>query len=333
MKARGGTPGRALRRRDQGAPGRADLPPDGIRRGGLQDDGVLPAGPRRTPRSAEAARVRARRIEAARQRALLGALFGSPDGGREAAALAAADCAESGDRVLRGLAAYRGNAAALAERTLGAAHPTLAALVGPEGLAALARGLWRAAPPRRGDLAHWGTELPDFIEARRELAAWPWLADCARLDAAVQRCEAAADALLDPASLALLAGHAPASLRLRLRPDVQLLRSDWPVAALRAAHEDVDGEEATRRVHEALASGRAESVAVARGDGWRAGVTVLEAPCFAWMQALCEGRTLDEALRRAGDGFEFEAWLRDALGHGWLHRAELVPAPDEGEPP
>ena len=59
-------------------------------------------------------------------------------------------------------------------------------------------------------------------------------------------------------------------------------------------------------------------------------MTLLEAPWFAWMQALSEDRTLDEALRRAGDGFDFEAWLRDALGHGWLHRAELVPAPDDG---
>jgi hypothetical protein len=194
----------------------------------------------------------------------------------------------------------------------------------------LDEALWRAAPPRRGDLAQWGAELPAFIETRRELDPWPWLADCARLDAAMQRCESAPDTLLDPASLALLAHHAPAALRLRLRPDVQLLRSDWAVAALRAAHEGVDGAEATPRVRAALASGRAESVAVARGDGWRAVVTVLDASCFAWMQALSEGRTLDEALRRAGDGFDFEAWLRDALGHGWIHRAELVPAPDDG---
>ena len=90
MKARGGTPGRALARGKRGAPQVTDLPLDGIRLGGPQADGVLPGGTRRTPRAAEAAPFHARRIEAARQRALLGALFGSPDGGRDAAALAAA---------------------------------------------------------------------------------------------------------------------------------------------------------------------------------------------------------------------------------------------------
>ena len=328
MNARHGPTRRVPARGETPAARANELPADDVPPGGTAVRGAEPGGTKSMPATPDA-RV-GRPIEAARQRALLGALYGPADGGRDAVALAAAGCAESGERALRGLAAYRGNAAALAERTLGAAHPTLAALVGPEGLAALARGLWRAAPPRRGDLAHWGAELPDFIEARRELDAWPWLADCARLDAAVQRCEAAADAPLDPASLTLLAHHAPAALRLRLRPDVQLLRSDWPVGALRAAHEAVEAEEAARGVHAALASGRAESVAVARGDGWRAVVTVLEAPWFAWMQALSEDRTLDEALRRAGDGFDFEAWLRDALGHGWLHRAELVPAPDDG---
>lgn len=271
-----------------------------------------------------------RAVEAARQRALLGTLLAPADTARDGEALAAASCAESGERARRGLAAYRGNAAALAQRALGAAHPTLAALVGSEGLAALARGLWRHAPPRRGDLAQWGAELPAFIEAQRDLEPWPWLADCARLDAAVQRCESAADTDVDRASLALLAEHEPAALRLRLRPEVQLLRSDWPVAALRAAHHGVDAEEATLRVRRALAAGRAESVVVARA-GWRAVVTVIDAPCFGWMQALCEGRPLDEALRRAGAAFDVHAWLAGALRRGWLHRAELAdPAPDDG---
>ena len=89
MKARGGTPGRALARGKRGAPRVTDRPLEVICLGGPQADGLLPGGSRRT-RTAEAARVHARRIEAARQRALLGALFGSPDGGRDAAALAAA---------------------------------------------------------------------------------------------------------------------------------------------------------------------------------------------------------------------------------------------------
>jgi hypothetical protein len=195
-------------------------------------------------------------------------------------------------------------------------------------MAALARGLWRAAPPRRGDVAEWGGELPAFISTLPELAAWPWLADCARLDAAVARCEAASDAALEADTLQLLAAHQPAQLRLRLRPDVQLLRSAWPVAALRAAHEGVDADAAARRVRAVLAASHGESVVVAR-EGWRAVPVVVDAPSFAWMRALQRGRTLDVALQRAGPAFDLDAWLLQALRHGWLRRAEVsdpVPA-------
>jgi len=144
MNARHGPTRRAPARGETPAARANELPADDVPPGGTAVRGAEPGGTKSMPGTPDA-RV-GRPIEAARQRALLGALYGPADGGRDAVALAAAGCAESGERALRGLAAYRGNAAALAERTLGAAHPTLAALVGPEGLAALARGLWRAAP-------------------------------------------------------------------------------------------------------------------------------------------------------------------------------------------
>lgn len=261
-------------------------------------------------------------IEAERQRALLAALL-SRD------ARPPAGLREQGERALRGLGAYRANAAAIAERALAASHPTVAAMLGAEDFAMLARALWRAAPPVRGDLAQWGGALPAFIEAERDLDPWPWLADCARLDALVAACEAAADATIERETLALLATEDPALLQLRLHPGVQLLQSAWPVATLHAAHRRHAGDAGLAAAREALAAGRGECVVVAR-DGWRARVTALEAPAFAWMQALWRGATLADAWQAAGADFVFDAWLVQALQQGWLWRVER--RPDEETP-
>ena len=51
------------------------------------------------------------------------------------------------------------------------------------------------------------TALPEWLAGHEALAAWPYLADCARLDLALHRCERAADAVFDAASLARLSGQ------------------------------------------------------------------------------------------------------------------------------
>jgi hypothetical protein len=258
-----------------------------------------------------------RAAEAARQSALLAALLArdaSPPAGLR----------EGGARALRGLGAYRANAAAIAERALAASHPTVAAMLGAEDFAALARALWRASPPLRGDLAQWGAALPTFIEAQRDLDPWPWLADCARLDALVAACEAAADTSTERHTLVLLATETPDGLQLRLRPGVQLLASAWPLATLHAAHHHPAGDEGLAAAREALAAGRGECVVVAR-DGWRARVTPIDPPVFAWMEALLRGASLADALQAGGAGFVFDTWLVQALQQGWLWRAERRP--------
>ncbi|WP_295636555.1 DNA-binding domain-containing protein [uncultured Methylibium sp.] len=268
--------------------------------------------------------------EAERQSRLLGALLAVDP----AVAVLATDLRERDHRLQRGLGAYRANAAGIAERALAAAHPTVQALVGVEDFAVLARALWRASPPPRGDLAQWGQDLPAFIEAERDFDPWPYLGDCARLDAAVQRCESAADADLQRETLALLAERPPESLRLRFVPSLQLLASDWPIATLHAAHQDrgdATGDDAFAPVREALAAGRGESVVVARA-GWRAQVSALDAASHAWMRALHDGRSVAVALAAAGDDFDFNAWLVRALQQGWLWKAEPIDESPEENP-
>jgi hypothetical protein len=244
--------------------------------------------------------------EALRQRELLARL-----------AAARADAAAS-----PGLRAYRANAHASAERALGTACPTLRVLLGAEDFAQLAREFWHADPPLRGDLGEWGDALPEWIAAHAGLAEWPYLADCARLDLALHHCERAADAVFDAASLALLSSTDPARLQLRLMPGVQALRSRWPLASLHAAHAGRD-ESLFDVARDRLQQGQGEAVVVAR-DGWRGVVHRIAAPDLAFMQALACGADLARALDAAGDGFDFAAWLADALRCRWLKEVALV---------
>lgn len=251
--------------------------------------------------------------EARRQSQLLAALFrhaGAGDGLRS-----------RGPAIARGLAAYHANAGVLAERALRAAAPTVAAMLGEDDFARLARALWAAHPPTRGDLAEWGQALPAFIEAEPGLAEWPWLADAARLDLARHAAERAADAELDAGSLQLLAEADPQAVVLVTMPGLAVLVSGWPIATLHAAHHD-DGPDPFAPVRAALAERRGEAACVAR-DGWRVRVQRLCAADAAFMNALLAGASLAEALQSAGAGFDFADWLGRAIAQRWLKAVQL----------
>lgn len=249
--------------------------------------------------------------EALRQRELLAALD------QRAAALPT--LRESGARAARGLEAYRANAESIAERALAASFATVQAMVGDEDFRHLVAEFRRAHPPERGDLGEWGEALPDWLAAHDGLAAWPWLADGARLDLALHRNERAADAALDADSLARLQSTDPALLRFELMPGTALLRSAWPIGAIHQAHqrEGDAAEAAFAAVRDAIAERRGEQVLVAR-RGCRAVVYPVDVPTAAWTQDLLDGVDLAEALARAGADFDFAAWLGTALRESWL---------------
>ncbi|MCB1998901.1 MAG: putative DNA-binding domain-containing protein [Burkholderiaceae bacterium] len=243
--------------------------------------------------------------EAARQQRLLAALAGGDDAGFEAL----------------GLAAYRANAAAVAERALAAACPTVQQLLGDESFSAVARRLWQVAPPARGDLAQWGGALPGLLAEDEALGDEPYLADVARVDLAVHRAEMAADATLDPARLAMLGEADPAGLRLHLAPGAWLLASAHPVAAIWQAHRS-DAPDRFAPVRAALASGHGEHALVWR-QGWRGQVAALSEPDAAFMAAVLTGDSLAQALD-AAPLLDFEHWLLQALRLQWLSDVEML---------
>ena len=258
--------------------------------------------------------------EALRQQMLLRALLGDARPGVVAGWL------RDTDRVPRGLAAYRANAGALAERALAAVYPTVRQLISEESFDALARAHWRHEPPLAGDIALWGGGLADFIADAESLADEPCLPDVARLEWALHVAERAADADVPnagPPGLTLLAEVDPARLHLRLAPGTAVLRSLHPVATIWHAHRPVQrsalndsdndsDEDRFAAVRLAYASGGGEQVLVARA-GWPVRVQALDAATADWTRALLAGRVLAAALQEAGPEFDFEAWLIEAL--------------------
>jgi Putative DNA-binding domain len=253
--------------------------------------------------------------EALRQQHLLRALWRDGDAADLQAWLRGAP-----QRQQRGLRAYLINAAVAAERALATAFPTVAALVGEEPFAALARDLWRQHAPERGDLGEWGAALPAFIADSESLASEPYLADSARLDWLAHVASRAADAPDAAPALDALAAQPPEAIGLQLSPGTAVLASAWPVALIWLAHqpclagEREVGDDSGRfdAVRVALAEGRGE-YALVRRDGFAVRVEAIDAGCAAFTSALLGGSTLAAALDAAGDRFAFDQWLVRAL--------------------
>ncbi len=252
--------------------------------------------------------------EAQRQRLLLAALAVP-----RAETAPALSIREPQARAARGLEAYRANAEALAERALSAVFTTVQPMLGEENFRHLACEFWQAQPPERGDMGEWGEAFPAWLDTHAAMARWPWLGDCARLDLAVHHNERAFDAVFDAASLALLESTDPALLTMPLMPGAVVLRSRWPIAAIRAAHrvDEKHNEAAFAAVRAALGAQHGEQVLVVR-QGWRASVHALNTAEADWAESLIAGASLSAALERAGEGFDFVSWLGTALRERWV---------------
>jgi hypothetical protein len=241
---------------------------------------------------------------AKQQQMLLDALFAWP--AQEATKHAAAGLAEPS---VRGLKAYQTNGHMLAERALMAAYPVVAQLIGMESFADLARALWHAHPPLRGDLALWGEALPAFLQSNTQLQDEPYLPDVARAEWTMHCCATAADGVTDLASLSLLTTNDPADLRLVLAPGCAALRSDWPLASILGAH--LEGSPALKDVGRQLQARHAQDIVMWR-EGLRPRVREAmpgEAGC---LQALLAGKSLAQALASA-PALDFEIWFPMAI--------------------
>jgi hypothetical protein len=240
-------------------------------------------------------------IEAIRQQQLMQALSGgsTPTGLRQH------------DSLARGLAAYRANAASLAERALAAVYPTVQQVIGADAFVALSRAHWQRHPPTQGDMAQWGAELPQFLADDAALQNEPYLPDLARLEWAMHRADRALDGPSAAPGLALMAEHDPTHLVMQLAAGVAVVVSRHPVLRIWQAHRNTD-DDRFAAVRAAFAAGEGDHALVWR-QGWRVQVRAVPAAEARFTQGLLAGHNLGAALVDAGDDFAFEPWLISAV--------------------
>lgn len=259
----------------------------------------------------------------ARQQAALVAALQAGSPWPEAAALPLSSLPGPAGRAdaAAGWRAYRANALAIAARALDAAHPTLLVMLGSEAMQALARDLWAAQLPQRGDLAHWGEGLPGLVQAEPALAHLPFLADVARLDWAVHQASLAADLPLEPSGLPgldRLADTDPDGLWPVFAPGFSLLQSRHPVVSLWLAHREGAAPQDLAAAFQACEAGLAQA-ALVRREGWQLRVEELPPADADFTRRLLQGDSLGAALAALdGPDFSFEPWLLRALRDGWL---------------
>ena len=258
---------------------------------------------------------------ARQQQVLLQALFARPGSDDAMAAVAELDSrlAAQGPQTARGLAAYRANGHALAERSLLSVFPVVAALIGHDNFAWLARDLWHRHPPLRGDLAQWGDALPDFLDRSTQLSDTPYLGDVARAEWALHLAAGAPDMSPDLASFARLTQEDPHGLTLMLAPGTTVIASRYPLASLTTAH--LYGAPSLADVGQRLREGSAENAVIWR-QGLRPRIACHDTVAHALLTALLAGASLPQAIDATGHAasadqdFDFSAWLTASVTDG-----------------
>lgn len=172
--------------------------------------------------------------------------------------------------------------------------PVLHAMLGKDCFEATAVAYARHEAPSTPVLLDYGAGLPDWLQAFEPLAAWPHLADVARLEWLRHRAAHAADArgLDDAAWAACLArGFDPATLRCHLHPSLGVLRSPHAVVSIWEAHQQADVEASLAQVDRT----RAESALVLRAADDAVWVVPVTARAAVFVEALQRGAAWQDA--------------------------------------
>ena len=225
---------------------------------------------------------------------------------------------------LRGLKTYQANASASAQRSLQAAYPVIAQLIGADAFEHLARDFWAQHPPTHGDLAQWGDALAGFIVSIPALQTEPYLSDVASAEWVLHTAATAADQAADLATFALLTEHDPDALTLQLAPGTALLHSNYPIASILTAHlaPHLDTSPSFEEVGQKLRHNLPEITLVWR-QGLRPRVALCTAAEAAFIGQLLAGASLLAALETdAPDdstaALDFQLWLPQAVQSGLL---------------
>lgn len=208
-------------------------------------------------------------------------------------------------------AVYRNNVAVGLRKALATRFRVVERLVGEEFFALMARAYIAGARPASPLLFAYGDDFADFIDGFTPAAALPYLADVARIEAAVTRAYHAGDvAPLAVAQLAALPPERLAETRLAPHPAATLVRSRFAVGSIWQAHQ--------HETVEPVSAAGGEAVLVVR-PGLEVGVQILPARDVGFAAALLAGQALGDAAAQAlaaDESFDFGSALVGLTGLG-----------------
>ncbi|MET0382320.1 MAG: DNA-binding domain-containing protein [Burkholderiaceae bacterium] len=216
---------------------------------------------------------------------------------RGGAAMPARTWLAGGDeRVEQGLAVYRANVVAAAEKALSGAYPVIRQIVGDRFFRGLAREFQRAVPSCSGDLTDYGVGFGRFLGEFEHVQDLPYLPDLARLEWAVHLAHGAADgAAWDPSALADIDGADQDAIRFEWVPGVAVVESPYPIARLWTLHRP---DQADRAEEWSVDWGCGESALVGR-DGFAVTVTALRPAEAVFAKRSLAGEALGDAAAAA----------------------------------
>jgi len=210
----------------------------------------------------------------------------------------------------RGLAIYRANMVAAADKALSAAYPVIRQVVGAEFFHGLAREYQRGTPSTSGDLTGFGAAFDAFLAAFEHTQSMPYLPDLARLEWAAHLAYGAADAPeWDAAALAAIDPERQSALRFQWSPGLAVVPSAWPIVRIWTIHQPGFADEFR------VDWDRAETALVAR-DGFAVTITDCDPADALFIEASLAGATLVDAASAALErhpNFDLGALLTRAI--------------------
>jgi hypothetical protein len=132
---------------------------------------------------------------------------------------------------------YRNNVSHSLTQALVVKFPVIVRLVGADFFAQMAQIFAATHRPGTPVLMLWGDEFPAFLADFVPIAAYPYMADVARIEVARGRAYHAADSTPLPAAALAALGAAGGDGPVHLHPSVQVIRSAHPVFTLWHTHQ------------------------------------------------------------------------------------------------
>ena len=232
---------------------------------------------------------------------------------------------EGGIPLSRRIKVYQDNIIVGLGKVMAASFPITLALVGQAFFDSMARAFILAHPPVQGCLTWYGTGFDVFIEHYESAQSLPYLADIVCMEIAMHESYYAADDM--PLSLEALARVVPDRLPeiiLRPRASMRIIRSRYPINAIRMMCEQSDGRDDGRTLD--IESG-GECIMIYR-PVLKTEILVIQPDEYDMLAKLMAHMPLSEAVEailQTHPAFDFQQFLTRFLGLGVLAALDRTP--------